>query len=104
MVQGQTLRGLGEVVIADWQSDEGGSPLTKQPGAAGARQSVSLRLLVDQARCFPPDPHAQLTHHLPAYTVGSLRAQVQVACLVEVVAHRVSSDAPQEPRHRFTHA
>jgi hypothetical protein len=104
IVQGQTLRWLVEVFIQDWKSYEGWSQLTKQPGAEGARKSVILSLLVDHALFFHPDQHAQLTHNLPAYTVGSLRAHVQVECLVDVVEHLVSSEAPQEQLHRFTHA
>jgi hypothetical protein len=104
IVQGQTLRWLVEVCIQDWKSYEGWSQLTKQPGVEGARKSVILSLLVDHALFVHPDQHAQLTHHLPAYTVGSLRAHVQVECLVDVVEHLVSSEAPQEQLHRFTHA
>src|SRR6266498_1696998 len=104
IVQGQTLRWLVEVFLQDWKSYEGWSQLTKQPGAEGARKSVILSLLVDHALFVHPDQHAQLTHNLPAYTVGSLRAHVQVECLVDVVAHLVASDAPQEQLHRFTHA
>jgi hypothetical protein len=104
IVQGQTLRWLVEVCIQDWKSYEGWSQLTKQPGVEGARKSVILSLLVDHALFFHPDQHAQLTHNLPAYTVGSLRAHVQVECLVDVVENLVSSDAPQEQLHRFTQA
>ena len=104
IVQGQTLRWLVAGCIQDWKSYEGWSQWPKQPGAEGARHSVRLSLLVDHALFFHPDQHAQLTHHLPAYTVGSLRAHVQVECLVDVVEHLVASDAPQEQRHRFTHA
>jgi hypothetical protein len=104
IVQGQTLRWLVEVFIQDWKSYEGWSQLTKQPGAEGARKSVILSLLVDHALFVHPDQHAQLTHNLPAYTVGSLRAHVQVECLVDVVERLVSSEAPQEQLHRFTHA
>ena len=104
IVQGQTLRWLVEVFIQDWKSYEGWSQLTKQPGAEGARHSVILSLLVDHALFIHPDQHAQLTHRLPAYTVGSLRAHVQVECLVDVVERLVSSEAPQEQLHRFTHA
>jgi hypothetical protein len=104
IVQGQTLRWLVEVFIQDWKSYEGWSQLTKQPGAEGARKSVILSLLVDHALFGHPDQHAQLTHNLPAYTVGSLRAHVQVECLVDVVEHLVASEAPQEQLHRFTHA
>ena len=63
-----------------------------------------LSLLVDHALFVHPDQHAQLTHNLPASTVGSLRAHVQVECLVDVVERLVSSEAPQEQLHRFTHA
>ena len=104
IVQGQTLRWLVEVFIQDWKSYEGWSQLTKQPGVEGARYSVILSLLVDHALFVHPDQHAQLTHNLPAYTVGSLRAHVQVECLVDVVERLVSSEAPQEQLHRLTHA
>jgi hypothetical protein len=104
MVQGQTLRWLVAGCIQDWKSSEGWSQLTKQPGGEGARHSVILSLLVAHALFLHPDQHAQRTHNLPAYTVGSLRAHGQVECLVDVVEHLVSSEAPQEQRHRFTHA
>jgi hypothetical protein len=104
IVQGHTLRWLVEVFVQDWKSHEGWSQLTKQPGAEGARRSVILSLLVDHCLFFHPDQRAQLTHNLPAYTVGSLRANVQVECLVNVIENLVSSDAPQEQLHRFTHA
>ena len=90
--------------MQDWKSHEGWSQWTKQPGEEGARHSVILSLLVDHALCVHPDQHAQLTHNLPAYTVGSLRANVQVECLVNVIEDLVSSDTPQEQLHRFTHA
>jgi hypothetical protein len=104
MVQGQTLRWLVEVFIQDWKSSEGWSQLTKQPGDEGARHSVLLSLLVDHALFVHPDQHAQLQHNLPAYTVGSLRAHVQVECRVDVIENLVASDAPQEQLPRFTHA
>ena len=63
-----------------------------------------LSLLVDHCLFFHPDQRAQLTHNLPAYTVGSLRANVQVECLVNVIENLVASDAPPEQRHRFTRA
>jgi hypothetical protein len=43
-------------------------------------------------------------NNLPAYTVGSLRANVQVECLVEVIDALVSADDPQEKLKRFTQA
>ena len=48
--------------------------------------------------------HAQLTNNLPAYTVGSLRASVQVECLVDVIDALVSADDPQEKLKGFTQA
>jgi hypothetical protein len=104
LVQGHTLRGLVEVFVQDWKSSEGWSPLTKQPGEEGARRSVILSLLVDHGLFDHPDQHAQFKRHLPAYTVGSLRANVRVECLVHVIETLKSSDAPQAPLLRFTHA
>jgi len=104
IVQGHTLRWLVEVFVQDWKSHEGWSQLTKQPGEEGARRSVILSLLVDHGLFFHPDQHAQLKHNLPAYTVGSLRAHVQVECLVNVIESLISSDEPQGQLHRFTHA
>ena len=104
IVQGHTLRWLVEVFIQDWKSYEGWSQLTKQPGEEGARHSVILSLLVDHALFLHPDQHAQLKNNLPAYTVGSLRANVQVECLVEVIDALVSADDPQENLKRFTQA
>ena len=104
IVQGHTLRWLVEVFIEDWKSHEGWSQLTKQPGEEGARQSVILSLLVDHSLFVHPDQQHQLKNNLPAYTVGSLRANVQVTCLVDVIDDLVSSDAPQTQLKRFTNA
>ena len=104
IVQGHTLRWLVEVFIQDWKSYEGWSPLTKQPGDEGARHSVILSLLVDHSLFMHPDQQRQLKNNLPANTVGSLRANVQVECLLEVIDDVVSSDTPQEKLKRFTQA
>jgi uncharacterized protein YndB with AHSA1/START domain len=104
VVQGHTLRWLVEVFIEDWKSQEGWAQLTKQPGAEGARHSVILRLLVDHSLFVHPDQQHQLKNNLPAYTVGSLRAHVQVECLVDVIDELVSSDDPQDKLKRFTRA
>jgi len=93
-----------EVFMQDWKSYEGWGQLTTQPGDEGARHSVILSLLVDHRLFLHPAQQCQLTNNLPAYTVGSLRANVQVACLVEVIDDLVSSDDPQEKRKRFTNA
>jgi hypothetical protein len=104
IVQGHTLRWLVEVFVQDWKGHEGWNQLTKQPGAEGARRSVLLSLLVDHSLFFHPDQHAQLKNNLPAYTVGSLRAHVQVECLVDVMQELVSSEEPQNHLSRFTQA
>lgn len=104
IVQGQTLRWLVEVFIQDWKSHEGWSQLTKQPGDEGARHSVILSLLVDHSLFLHPDQQHQLKNNLPASTVGSLRANVQVECLVDVINDLVSSDEPQDKLQRFTNA
>jgi hypothetical protein len=64
--QGPTLRWLVEVFSQDWKSHAGWRPGTKQPGAEGARHSVSLRLLVAHALFVHPAQHAPCQHHLPA--------------------------------------
>src|SRR3989454_6939963 len=104
IVQGHSLRWLVEVFIQDWKGHEGWAQLTKQPGAEGARHSVILSLLVDHSLFVHPDQQAQLKNNLPAYTVGSLRAHVQVECLVDVIDDLVSSDNPQDKLTRFTKA
>jgi hypothetical protein len=102
--QGHTLRWLVEVFIQDWKSYERWSPLTKQPGDEGARHSGILSLLVDHSLCLHPAQQRQRKNHLPAYTVGRLRANVQVECLVEVIDDLVASDDPQDKLKRFTNA
>jgi hypothetical protein len=104
LVQGQTLRWLVEVFMQDWTSYEGWSQLAKQPGEEGARHSVILSLLVDHSLFVHPDQQTQLKNNLPAYTVRSLRANAQVACLVEVIDDLVSSDHPKATLKRFTNA
>jgi hypothetical protein len=93
-----------EVFIQDWKGHEGWAQLTKQPGVEGARQSVILSLLVDHSLFVHPDQQAQLKNNLPAYTVGSLRANVQVMCLVDVIDDLVSSEDPQDHLKRFSQA
>ena len=90
--------------MQDWKAHAGWHPLTKQPGEAGARRSVILSLLVDHALFVHPAQEAQLKNNLPAYTVGSLRANVQVECLVDVIEDLVSSDDPQSRLQHFTNA
>jgi hypothetical protein len=104
IVQGHSLRWLVEVFVQDWKGHEGWAQLTKQPGEEGARRSVILSLLVDHALFVHPAQEAQLKNNLPAYTVGSLRAHVQVECLVDVIEDLVSSDAPQSRLQHFTNA
>jgi hypothetical protein len=102
IVQGHSLRWLVEVFIQDWKSSEGWSQLTKQPGDEGARHSVILSLLVNHSLFVHPDQQHQLKNNLPAHTVGSLRAHVQVECLVDVIDDLVSSDNPQDKLTCFT--
>lgn len=101
IVQAHTLRSLVEVFVQDGKGHEGWGTLTKQPGEEGSRRSLILSLLVDYYLFFHPTQHAQLKHNLPAYTVGSLRAQVQVECLVDVLQQLVASDDPQAQLDRL---
>ncbi len=88
IVPAHTLRWLVEVCVQDWKAQEGWGPVTKQPGQEGSRRSVILSLRVEHCLFFHPAPQAQLQNNLPAYTVGSLRAQVQVECVVTVIRER----------------
>jgi hypothetical protein len=65
---------------------------------------VILSLLVDHSLFVHPDQQDQLKNHLPAYTVRSLRANVQGMCLVDVINDLVSSEDPQNQLKRFTQA
>ena len=78
--------------------------MTTQPGHEGARHRVSLSLRVAHRLFLPPDQQDQLTNHLPAYPVGSRRAHVHVACVVDSIDDRVSSADPPDTLQRFTHA
>ena len=104
IVQAYTFRWLVEVFLQDWKAHEGWDHLTKQQGEDGSRRSLILSLLVDHSLFMHPDQQRQLKNNLPAYTVGSLRANVQVECLVDVIDSLVSSDTPQEKLKRFTQA
>ena len=84
-----------EVFIQDWKSHEGWAQLTKQPGDEGARHSVILSLLVDHSLFVHPDQQHQLQNNLPAYTVGSLRAHVQVECLGDFLKRYYHTIPPQ---------
>ena len=63
-----------------------------------------LSLLFDHSLVVHPDQQHQLKDHLPAYTVGSLQASVQVECLVDVIDGLVSSHDPQDHLKHFTPA
>jgi hypothetical protein len=104
MVQGHSLRWLVEVFVPDWKGQEGWAPLTKQPGEEGARRSVILSLRVEHALFVHPAQAAQRNNNLPTSTVGRLRANVQVECLVDVIEDLGSSDAPQSRLQHFTNA
>jgi hypothetical protein len=104
IVQAHTLRWLVEVFVQDWKTHEGWGKLTKQPGEEGSRRSVILSLLVDHCLFFHPDQHTQLKNNLPAYTVGSLRAQVQGECLVTMIQELMAADDPQDQLEHFARA
>jgi hypothetical protein len=104
IVQAHTLRWLVEVFVQDWKTHEGWGKLTKQPGEEGSRRSLILSLLVDHCLFFHPDQHTQRKNNRPAYTVGSLRAQVQVECFVTVLQELLASEDPQAQLARLTAA
>ena len=110
------MRWLVEVFIQDWKEYEGWGQLTKQTDEDGSRRtgvsknaddnSLSLSLLCDHCLLFHPAQLVRIEDKLPACTVGSLRARVQVESLVQffddvVLSKRDSAslsslDSPQE--------
>ena len=96
IAQAQTLRWLVEVFIEDWKQYEGWGQLTKQTDEEGSRRSLSLSLLCDHCLLLHPAQLARIGDKLPACTVGSLRASVQVESLIEFMAEVVLSDNPEE--------
>jgi hypothetical protein len=59
--------------------------------------------------CYPVTPHGYFAAGdsdvgIRPYTVGSLRANVQVGCLVDVIEDLVSSEEPQHPLKHLTQA
>jgi hypothetical protein len=96
IVQAYTLRWLVEVFFQDWKAYEGWGQLTKQPGEEGSSRSLILSLLVDHSLFFHPDQLARLENNLPAYTVGSLMAKVEVEGLLALFEQIIMSDAPVE--------
>ena len=102
IVQGHSFEmARGGFYSGTGKGHEGWAQLTKQPGEEGARQRVILSLLVDHSLFVHPEQQAQLKNNLPAYTVGSLRANVQMACWVDVIDDLVSSENPQDQLKRF---
>ena len=79
-------------------------PIDQAAWPRGRTPQRDPALLVDHRLFMHPDQQRQLKNNLPAYTVGSLRAHVQVECLLEVIDDVVSSANPQEKLKRFTQA
>lgn len=90
--------------MQDWTAHAGWAQLPTQPGTEGARHRVILSRLVAHRLFGPPAQQPQLKNNRPAYTLGSLRAHVQVECLVEVIDELGASDDPQEKLQRFPKA
>lgn len=101
IVQAYTLRWLVEIFFQDWKAYEGWGKLTKQPGEEGSSRSLILSLLVDHSLFFHPDQLARLENNLPAYTVGSPMAKVEVEGLLALFEQIIMSDAPVERFKEF---
>ena len=102
IVQAHTLRWLVEVFIEDWKSNEGWGTLTKQTGKDGSSRSLILSLLVDHCLLLHPEQLARIENKLPAYTVGSLRDQIQLDCLFDFVRGILCADNPEEKLNLLT--
>ncbi len=102
IVQAHTLRWLVEVFIEDWKSNEGWGSLTKQTGKDGSSRSLILSLLVDHCLLLHPEQLARIENKLPAYTVGSLRDQIQMDCLFDFIRSILCADNPEEKLNLLT--
>jgi len=102
IVQAHTLRWLVEVFIEDWKSNEGWGTLTKQTGKDGSSRSLILSLLVDHCLLLHPEQLARIENKLPAYTVGSLRDQIQMDCLFDFIRGILCADNPEEKLNLLT--
>lgn len=102
IVQAHTLRWLVEVFIEDWKSNEGWGTLTKQTGKDGSSRSLILSLLVDHCLLLHPAQLARIENKLPAYTVGSLRDQIQMDCLFDFIRGILCADNPEERLNLLT--
>lgn len=102
IVQAHTLRWLVEVFIEDWKSNEGWGTLTKQTGKDGSSRSLILSLLVDHCLLLHPEQLARIENKLPAYTVGSLRGQIQMDCLFDFIRSILCADNPEERLNLLT--
>jgi len=102
IVQAHTLRWLVEVFIEDWKSNEGWGTLTKQTGKDGSSRSLILSLLVDHCLLLHPEQLARIENKLPAYTVGSLRDQIRLDCLLDFIRSILCEDNPEERLNLLT--
>ncbi len=96
IAQAHSLRWLIEVFKKDWKQYEGWGQLTKQTDEEGSGRSLSLSLLCDHCFLLHPAQLARIGDKLPASTVGSLRACVQVESLIEFIAGIILSDEPDQ--------
>ena len=101
IVEAYTLRWLVEVFFQDWKGNEGWGKLTKQIGEEGSNRSLILSLLVDHGLLFHPVQLARIENKLPAYTVGSLTANVKVEGMLATFEQIILSDAPVERFKEF---
>jgi len=95
IINAYALRWLAEVFFEDWKTQEGWAKLTKLQGAEGSCRGLILSLLADHCLFFHPSQLARLDAQLPAFTVGSLRAQIVVDALFQVIGTRLASENPQ---------
>ncbi len=70
--------------------------MTKQTDEEGYSRCLSLSLLCDHCLLLHPAQLARIEDKLPACTVGSLRACVQVESLIEFMTGVIVSDNPEQ--------
>ena len=102
IVQAYTYRWLIEVFFEDWKGYEGWGKMAKQTGKEGSSRGLILSLLVDHCLFFHPLQLARIENKLPAYTVGSMTAQIKVEGLLTTFEGIITADNPIDRFKEFT--
>lgn len=90
-----TLRWLVEVFFEDTKANGGWFKMSKQQGNEGSKKPLTLSLLLEHALLCHPEQQARIKSKLPAYTAGSLRAQISMQSTIDFAKAIISNPNPE---------